>query len=103
MINLPEKIMCRPAHERMTLMRKLEKNKIITTEIRKRIKLLGLLGKIDVFPVENVCTRRPRFWLTSDGTGIFKILMWDLNDLDDNSLSKEIDNRIAEARRYFGI
>lgn len=84
-------------------MRKLEKNSIIITEIRRKINEAGLAGKLDVFPVENTFLRRPRYWVDTEGVRLFKVLMWDLNSLDGETLEQEINSRITAARRYFGI
>ena len=83
-------------------MKKHEKNKQIVAEIRLRIKKLGLEDKIDIFPVENVCTFRPRYWC-SEGIGMFKVHMWDINQLEGKELSDAIDARITDARLYFRI
>lgn len=84
-------------------MKKLEKNREIVAEIRGRLKDAGLEDVLDVFPVENSFTRRPRFWVDSDGVALFKVLMWDLNPLDKESLDAEIDRRIRAARRHFNL
>lgn len=57
---------------------------------------------MDVFPLENTCTRRPRYW--NDGKkNIFKVHMWDVNALSEQECENEIDRRIEAARRHFGI
>lgn len=83
-------------------MGKLEINSSIVDETRKRIDRKGLTGKIDIFPVENTFTHRPRFW-TENGVGLFKVLMWSVNSLIGKELSDEIDRRISEARKYFNV
>ena len=42
-------------------MTKTEINAAIVAEARAKIKDLGLQGKLDIFPVENSFTRRPRY------------------------------------------
>lgn len=44
-------------------MTKTEINAAIVAEARAKIKDLGLQGKLDIFPVENSFTRRPRYWM----------------------------------------
>lgn len=83
-------------------MGKLDINKAIILEICKRISKLGLDGKIDVFPVQNTFTHRPRYW-EEGGVGMFKVLMWSINSLEGKELSDEIDKRIREARAHFGV
>jgi len=84
-------------------MRKKEKNAVIIKKIRKEINQRGLSGVLDVYPVETTCTNRPRHWVDYNGVHLFKVLMWTVNELDTEKLSKTIDTRIAEARRYFEI
>ena len=38
-----------------------------------------------------------------EGTALFKVLMWTINDLDADELSFELDERISEARQHFGL
>ena len=83
-------------------MTKTEINAAIVAEARAKIKDLGLQGKLDIFPVENSFTRRPRYWM-KEGTALFKVLMWTINDLDADELSVELDERISEAREHFGL
>ena len=83
-------------------MRKKERNEQIVALTRKKLGDAGILDKLDIFPVENVCTRRPRYW--NDGEkNIFKVHMWDVNSLSEQECENEIDRRIEAARRYFGI
>lgn len=83
-------------------MNKKERNKQIVDMTRKKLMKEGIEDKLDIFPVENTFTRRPLYW--NDGEkNIFKVHMWDVNTLTDQECEKEIDNRIAAARRYFGI
>lgn len=83
-------------------MRKKERNEQIVALTRKKLSDAGILDKLDVFPVENVCTRRPRYW--NDGEkNLFKVHMWDVNSLSEHECEDEIDNRIKDARCYFGI
>lgn len=63
---------------------------------------LGLEGKLDIFPVCNVFTRRPRYW--KDGElNLFKVHMWNLNELDSEQISEVLEERIMAARMYFGL
>ena len=50
-------------------MTKTEINAAIVAEARAKIKDLGLQGKLDIFPVENSFTRRPRYWM-KEGTAV---------------------------------
>lgn len=84
-------------------MKKLARNRAIIADIRSRLKESGLDDVMDVFPVENTFTRRPRYWVDSDGVALFKVHMWNLNSLDKQSLDAEIDRRIREARRHFNL
>jgi hypothetical protein len=83
-------------------MKKSEINAAIISEARVKIEALGLQGKLDIFPVSNTCTYRPRFW-KEGGTALFKVLMWTINGLTWEEMSTELDSRISEARQYFGI
>jgi hypothetical protein len=83
-------------------MSKKERNKKIISMTRKKLGAAGILDKMDIFPVENICTRRPRYW--NDGEkNLFKVHMWDINAMSEQECEKEIDNRIMEARKHFGI
>lgn len=83
-------------------MTKTEINQKIVAEARKKIADLGLEGKLDIYPVANTFTRRQRYW--KDGTmNLFKVHMWDLNELSEKEISDELDARIAAARIYFRI
>lgn len=81
-------------------MSKKEKNKKIIVEVRNRLAKAGISDRLEVFPVENTFTKRPRYWNNGE-TNLFKIHMWDLNSLDDEDCSAEIDQRISAARKYF--
>lgn len=83
-------------------MLKSEINKRIVAEARRRIAEAGLEHKLDLYPVTNVFTRRPRFWKSGDMC-YFKVHMWDLNSLDEHDASAELDSRISAARTYFNI
>lgn len=84
------------------MMTKRERNKQIIEMTRKKLGKVGVLDKLDIFPVENVYTRRPRYW--NDGkTNLFKVHMWDVNSMSDEDCEEEMDNRIKAARRHFGI
>ena len=83
-------------------MSKKERNEQIVALARKKLSDAGILDKLDIFPVENVCTRRPHYW--NDGEKrLFKVHMWDVNSLSEQECEDEIDNRIKHARYYFGI
>ena len=85
------------------IMSKKEKNNTIIKLTRNKITRLGLKGKLDIYPVENTFTRRPRYWRDSDGVALFKVHMWDLNELSGKTLADAIDARIDAARVHFGI
>lgn len=83
-------------------MTKSEINKKIVVDARQKIAELGLEGKLDIFPVCNVFTRRPRYW--KDGElNLFKVHMWNLNELDSEQISEVLEERIMAARMYFGL
>lgn len=83
-------------------MSKKEKNSSIIKQVRDIIAQKGLAGKLDIFPVENTFTRRPRYW--NDGNvNLFKVHMWDLNKMDGEELSNEIIARVNQAAKYFGL
>ena len=83
-------------------MLKKDRNKQIVALIRSKLNDAGISDRLDVFPIENPCTRRPRYW--NDGKkNIFKVHMWDVNSLSEQECENEIDRRIEAARRYFGI
>lgn len=79
-----------------------EKNKKIVQEIQKEIKNQGLSDSLDVYPVENTSTRRPRYWTDGD-IHLFKVHMWNLNKMDTDELTDEIKNRIDQAKGYFKL
>ena len=83
-------------------MNKAEINCKIINLFRLRIEALGLGSTLALFPIENCFTRRPRFW-RKDGIHYFSVFMWQLNELDADSLEQAINTRIASARAYFGI
>lgn len=83
-------------------MTKKERNIEIVDMARRKLSEAGISDKMDIFPVENVFTRRPRYW-NDGGKNLFKVHMWDLNDMSETDCEKEIDNRIREARRHFDI
>ena len=83
-------------------MTKKEQNQKIVKRIREKLEKAGILDKLDVFPVENTCIGRPRYW-NNGQKNLFKIHMWDLNALSENECEFEIDKRILEAREHFGI
>jgi hypothetical protein len=79
-----------------------EKNHTIVKMVRDEITRRGLAGKMDVYPVENTFTRRPRFW--NDGcVNLFKIHMWDLNKLSGSELNDEITARVDQAQKHFSL
>lgn len=83
-------------------MTKKERNKQIISMTRQKLTEAGIADKLDIFPVENTCTMRPRYW--NDGEkNLFKVLMWDVNDMSESDCEKEMDNRIRAARKYFGV
>ena len=79
-----------------------EKNKLIEKEIRKEIKNQGLSDLLDVYPVENTLTKRPRYWSEGD-LHLFKVHMWDLNKMDETELANEIKIRIDQAKKHFEL
>ena len=81
---------------------KREINKQIVQKFRNYIRAIGLEGELNVFPVENVATKRARFWEDGDGYWM-KILMWSVNTLDNQELEQEIEARVAEAVCYFDL
>ena len=84
------------------IMNKTERNKQIIAITQKKLEDAGISDKMDIFPVENVFTRRPRYW--NDGEkNLFKVHMWDVNTMSEKECEIEIDNRINAARKHFGI
>ena len=81
---------------------KREINKKIIKQFNEYIRDIGLEGELNVFPVENVATRRDRFWEDGEGRWM-KILTWTVNTLDEQELEQEIHARVAEAVRYFDL
>ena len=87
---------------KVIIMSKTERNKEIVAMTRKKLADAGIAEKLDIFPVENTFTRRPRYW--NDGEkNLFKVHMWDVNAVSEQECEVEIDNRIKEARRHFKI
>lgn len=81
-----------------------ERNKEIERLVNAEISRRGLSGKLEVEPIDNTFTRRPRFFIgKSDGIPRFKILMWSVNKLDDESLEREVKRRVSEAQQHFGL
>lgn len=87
---------------KVIIMTKKERNKQIIAMTRKKLVDAGISDKMDIFAVENVCTRRPRYW--NDGEkNLFKVHMWDVNSMSEQECETEIDNRIKAARSHFGV
>lgn len=84
-------------------MSKTEKNKEIVKMVEKRIKDLGYEGKLEFDPIFNTFKRRNHYTKKPDGTGVFTAFMWQMNTLSDDELVADIDARIDEAARYFGL
>lgn len=84
-------------------MGKREINSRIVDRTRQKLRDLGIFDKLDIFPVENISTRRSRNFTNQDGKYCFKVLMWTVNSLSDEECDKEIDARIKEARGKIGI
>ncbi len=84
-------------------MSKTEKNKEIVKMVDKRIKELGYKGKLEFDPIPNTFKRRNHFTTKADGTGVFTAFLWQMNTLSDEELAKNIDDRIGEAARHFGL
>lgn len=83
-------------------MTKKQRNSKIVEMTRRKLLEAGISDKLDIFPVENVFTRRPRYW--NDGEkNLFKVHMWDINDMSEADCEKEMDHRIMAARRHFDI
>lgn len=84
-------------------MSKTEKNEQIVKMVEKRIEDLGYKGKLEFDPIPNTFKRRNHFTKKVDGTGVFTAFMWQLNSLPAAELTMEIDARINEAAKYFGL
>ena len=78
------------------------RNQQIINRIHPIIAEDGLEGKLDVYPVENVCTRRPRYWNDGD-TNLFKLLMWTVNKLPEDELESTLHLYIDNAKEHFGL
>lgn len=84
-------------------MSKTEKNKEIVKMVEKRIKERGYEGKLKMDPIPNTFKRRNHFTKKADGTGVFTAFMWQMNSLTDDELLVDIDDRIDEAAKHFGL
>lgn len=84
-------------------MSKTEKNEEIVKMVEKRIKELGYKEKLEFDPIPNTFKRRNHFTKRADGTGVFTAFMWQMNSLPDDELAADIDDRIDEAARHFGL
>jgi hypothetical protein len=83
-------------------MNKTEKNKEIKKQVAMEIAARGLSGQLEMYGCENTFQRRPRYW--RDGkVCFFKVLMWDINELEGEALTSEIDSRVTAAQKYFGL
>lgn len=83
-------------------MTKKEQNEQIVKRIREKLEKAGIQNTLDVFPIENTFIRRPRYWNNGE-KNMFKVHMWDLNNLTEQECEREISRRISEAREHFGI
>lgn len=84
-------------------MSKTEKNKKIVKIVEKRIIDLGYKGKLEFDPIPNTFKRRNHFTKKADGTGVFTAFMWQMNTLSEDELAADIDERIDEAVKHFGL
>lgn len=84
-------------------MSKTEKNKEIVKLVEKRIKERGYGGKLEMDPIPNAFKHRNHFTKKDDGTGVFTAFMWQMNTLSDDELVADIDERINEAAKHFGL
>ncbi len=67
---------------------------------KKKLTDADIADKLNIFSVENICTRRPRYW--NDGEkNLFKVLIWDVNTMSEQEYEEELDNRIDAARNHF--
>lgn len=79
-----------------------EHDKNIIKRIRIIIAEEGLSNKLDVYPIENVCTRHPRYW--NDGNiNLFKIHLWTVNKLSDDRLEDTLHFFVDIAKRHFNL
>ena len=69
---------------------KTEINKKIIAEFAQRINKRGLTGKLELDPICNTFKRRKRYTVRVDGTRVFTVFMWDLNNLNDDERTEEI-------------
>lgn len=81
---------------------KTQLNDEIVALTRELIIQRGLGGKLDVFPVSNTSTRRPRYW-KAGGVSLFKVHLWDINRLEPELWEYEINSRIDAACRHFKL
>lgn len=84
-------------------MSKTEKNEKIVKMVEKRIIDLGYKGKLEFNPIPNTFKCRNHFAIKDDGTGVFTAFMWQMNTLSEDELSADIDERIDEAAKHFGL
>ncbi|MGX8797706.1 hypothetical protein ACR6HW_16840 [Fusibacter sp. JL298sf-3] len=84
-------------------MSKQERNEKIVDMINGKLEELGLENDLFLEPIPNTFKRRPRFGVYQDGTKRFAVQMWQLNELDDIALDREINKRINSAREHFKL
>ena len=71
--------------------------------VEKRIIDLGYKGKLEFDPIPNTFKHRNHFTKKADGTGVFTAFMWQMNTLSEDELVADIDERIDEAAKHFGL
>lgn len=80
-----------------------EQNEKIVKQVEQRIAQLGYQGKLEMDPIPNAFKRRNHFTQKQDGTGVFTAFLWQMNKLSESELAADIDARIDEAVRHFGL
>lgn len=84
-------------------MSKAEINAEIIAEFAQVIAAIGLKGRLELDPIPNTFKRRQHFYKGKDGVCYFTAFMWDINKLDKVGRTAEINRRVNEAVRYFGL
>lgn len=80
-----------------------ERNRFIEAKVDEYIFSLGLSGKLAMESIPNTFKRRPRFYVDSEGICRFSVFLWQLNKLEDDELTDEIQRRVDTARQHFGL
>ena len=84
-------------------MRLSEVNEEIIAEFARVIATNRFEGRLALDPIPNTLKRRQHYYKGKDGVCYFTAYLWDLNKLDKSGRTAEINRRVNEAARYFGL